>query len=117
VDPLADFEGGQFEVEAVIDASSPAAEAGFRIFQDHVAVWKRADQSFSGANGPQAPLDGKIHIRLFVDTVSIEVFVNGTYTSRYIRQTAGTKPVRIVANGGEVKFDSLKIHRLKSVWN
>jgi fructan beta-fructosidase len=117
VDPLADFEGGQFEVEAVIDASSPAAEAGFRIFQDHVAVWKHADQSFSGANGPQAPLDGKIHIRLFVDTVSIEVFVNGTYTSRYIRQTAGTKPVRIVANGGEVKFDSLKIHRLKSVWN
>jgi fructan beta-fructosidase len=115
-DPLAGFEGGQFEVEAVIDAASPAAEAGFRIFQDHVAVWKRADRSFTGANGPQAPVDGKIHIRLFVDTVSLEVFVNGTYTSRYIRQTAGTKPVRIVAEGGAVKFDSLKIHRLKSVW-
>lgn len=115
-DPLAQFDGGQFEIEAVIDASSPAAEAGFRIFQDDVAVWKRADQSFTGAKGPQAPVGGKIKIRLFVDTVSLEVFVNGTYTSRYIRQTAGTKPVRIVANGGAVKFDSLKIHRLKSVW-
>lgn len=116
VDPLADFEGGQFEIEAVIDASSPAAEAGFSIFQDHAAVWKRSDQTFSGAEGPQPPVDGKLHIRVFVDTVSLEVFVNGTYTSRYIRQTPGTKPVRIVAEGGAVRFDSLKIHRLKSVW-
>jgi len=115
-DPLAAFKGGQFEVEAVIDADSAASGMGFRIFGEHLAVWKKADQSFSGAGGAQAPVDGKLHVRIFVDTVSLEVFVNGTYVSKYIRQTPGLKPVRIVAEGGEVKFDSLKIHRIKSVW-
>ena len=46
----------------------------------------------------------------------MEVFINGTYTSRYIRQAPGTKPVRIIANGGSVLFESLKIHNLRSVW-
>jgi fructan beta-fructosidase len=115
-DPLQDFEGGQFEVEAVIDASSDAAEMGFRIFGDHPAAWKKSDQTFTGAEGAQAPVDGKLHVRLFVDTVSLEVFVNGTYTSRYIRQTPGLKPLRIIAEGGDVRFDSLKLHRLRSAW-
>ena len=62
------------------------------------------------------PEDGKLHIRLFVDTVSLEVFVNGIYTSRYLRQTPGLKPVRIASEGGAVRFESLKIHTLRSVW-
>ena len=115
-DPLGDFEGGQFEVEAVIDAGSEAAEMGFRIFGDHAALWKKADQSFTGVEGPVVPEDGKLHIRLFVDTVSLEVFVNGIYTSRYLRQTPGLKPVRIASEGGAVRFESLKIHTLRSVW-
>jgi fructan beta-fructosidase len=116
VDPLAEFSGGQFEIEAVIDASSAASEMGFKVFGEHLAVWKKADQKFSGADGEQAPIDGKLRIRLFVDTVSMEVFVNGTYTSRYLRQTPGLKPARIVAADGPVRFDSLKIHTLRSVW-
>jgi len=116
VDPLAEFTGGRFEVEAVIDAKSGASEMGFRIFDDHPAIWKRDDQSFTGAEGAQAPIDGKLKVRIFVDTVSMEVFVNGTYVSRYLRQTPGTKPVRIVTGGGAVHFDSLKVHTLKSVW-
>jgi len=115
-DPLADFSGGQFEIEAVIDADSKASEMGFNIFAQHPAVWKKDDQSFTGAEGKQAPVDGKLHIRLFVDTVSMEVFINGTYTSRYLRQTPGTTPVKILATGGPVHFDSLKIHTLRSVW-
>ena len=115
-DPLQDFSGGQFEIEAVIDAGSAAAEMGFKVFGEHAAVWSKANQTFSGAEGKQAPVDGKLHVRLFVDTVSLEVFVNGTYTSRYLRQTPGTKPVNIVATGGSVHFDSLKIHTLRSVW-
>ncbi|WP_367873628.1 glycoside hydrolase family 32 protein [Luteolibacter sp. Populi] len=116
-DPLSGFKGGQYEIEAVIDvASSTAAELGFRSFDDHPVIWKAADKTLSGAHGPQAPIDGKLKIRIFADTVSLEAFVNGTYTSRYIRQIPGTKPVRIVANGGSIKFDSLKVHTLKSAW-
>ncbi len=116
-DPLGEFKGGQFEVEAVIDAGSSAAELGFRIFDDHAAIWKPGDKTFSGAEGPQPAVDGKVKMRIFVDTVSMEVFVNGTYVSKYIRQNPGAKPLRIVANGGAVKFDSLKVHTLKSAWS
>ena len=116
VDPLADFGGGQFEIEAVIDANSKASEMGFKIFDHELAVWKKEDQSFTGTEGRQPPVDGKLRIRVFVDTVSMEVFINGTYTSRYLRQTPGTKPVKIIASGGSVHFESLKIHTLRSVW-
>ncbi|MCW1886398.1 glycoside hydrolase family 32 protein [Luteolibacter flavescens] len=117
VDPLAEFKGGQYEIEAVIDvAATTASEVGFRIFDDHAAIWKPGDEQFTGARGKQAPVDGKLNVRIFVDTVSMEVFVNGTYVSKFIRQLPGTKPIRIVANGGEVKFDTLKVHTLKSVW-
>ncbi|MES2476296.1 MAG: glycoside hydrolase family 32 protein [Verrucomicrobiota bacterium] len=114
--PLEDFKDGLFEIEAVMDAGTTAKEAGFRIFDDHAATWRPDGQTFSGTEGAQPPLDGKIHLRIFVDTVSMEVFVNGTYQARYIRQAEGKLPIRVVADGGEVKFDSLKVHTLKSVW-
>ena len=89
---------------------------GFTIFGNCPAIWKKDAQTFTGAEGKLAPVDGKLHIRLFVDTVSMEVFVNGTYTCRYLRQTPGFKPAQITATGGPVHFESLKIHTLRSVW-
>jgi fructan beta-fructosidase len=115
-DPLADFKEELFEIEAVLDADTTAKEAGFRLYETYQASWKPADQTFSDVEGPQPAVDGKIHLRIFVDRVSMEVFVNGTYHARYIRQPADKQPVRIVAEGGAVKFDSLKIHTLRSVW-
>jgi sucrose-6-phosphate hydrolase SacC (GH32 family) len=115
-DPFADFAGSHFEVDAVIDASSPAADSGFMIFGEYPAVWKKADQTFSGMEGPQAPVDGKLHVKIFVDTCSMEVFVNGCYFGRYLNQKPGVRPLAAVANGGDVRFDSIKIHRLGSVW-
>jgi fructan beta-fructosidase len=115
-DPLHYFESEQFEIEAVIDLSSSASELGFRIFGAELAVWNRSDGSFTGIEIPVTPVDDKLRIRVFVDTVSLEVFVNGIYSGRYIRQTPGLRPARIVAEGGEVKFDSLRIHSLRSVW-
>ena len=115
-DPLDDFRGSRFEIEAVIDANSQASGMGFHIFGQSPAIWKKEDQTFTGAEGKQVPVDGKLHIHLFVDTVSLEVFVNGTYTSRYLRQSAGTRPVEIVAQSGPVILESLKIHTLRSVW-
>jgi fructan beta-fructosidase len=115
-DPLADVTAAQFEIDAVIDAGSDASEMGFRIFGDSQAVWKKDTQTFTGAEGRQPPVDGKLHVHLFVDTVSMEVFVNGTYVSRYLRETPGTKSVQIISEGGPVRFESLKVHTLRSVW-
>lgn len=115
-DPLADVSAAQFEIDAVIDAGSDATEMGFKIFGDSQAVWKKDSQTFTGAEGKQQPIDGKLHVHVFVDTVSMEVFVNGTYVSRYLRQTAGTKPAQIISSGGAVRFESLKVHTLRSAW-
>ncbi|RYD48226.1 MAG: 2,6-beta-D-fructofuranosidase [Verrucomicrobiaceae bacterium] len=117
-DPLADFSDDLFEIEAVVDVTgTDASEAGFRLYDSHQATWKKDGQTFSDMEGPQAPVDGKLNVRIFVDRVSMEVFVNGSYHARYIRQTPGKQPVRIIAEGGAVKFDSLKIHTLRSVWH
>ena len=115
-DPLADLKATRFELDAVIDADSPASEMGFRIFGDCPAIWKKADQSFTGMSGPQAPLAGRIHVRIFVDTVSMEVFVNGSYTARYLRQKPDTAAAAVVAEGGPVRFESLAVHPLRPVW-
>lgn len=114
--PLADCKDGLFEIEAVIDASTTAKEIGFSLFEEYQATWKPDGQIFSGAEGPQPPADGKLNVRIFVDTVSMEVFVNGTYISRYIRQKPGTVPIKLVADGGSMKINFLRIHRLRSVW-
>ncbi|WP_193213465.1 glycoside hydrolase family 32 protein [Luteolibacter marinus] len=114
-DPFSTFTGSRFELEAVIDASTVSSEAGFRIFGEPVALWKRADQSFTGMEGPQPPVDGKLHLKLFVDTVSVETFVNGSYHGRYLTPKPGTRTIGLSGNDG-VRFESLRLHRLDSVW-
>lgn len=111
-----DLSGAQFEINAVIDAASSASEIGFLICGDHPAVWRKADQTFTGMEGPQEPVGGKLNVRIFVDTVSMEVFVNGSYFARYLRQKSGAPQIRVVAKDGSVKFDSLEVHTLRSIW-
>lgn len=115
-DPLADYKGSLFEIQAVIDTKESAGEIGFKIFGEYDAIWNTASQEFSGAHGKVLPIDDKLNVRIFVDKVSLEVFVNGTFISRYIRQHSGKQPIELVSKGGKAKFDSLKIHTLRSVW-
>jgi fructan beta-fructosidase len=115
-DPLADFHAGSFEVEAVIDTASTASEMGLMVFGNVPAIWRKTDQGFSGMEGSLEPVNGRLNLRLFVDTVSMEVFVNGSYTGRYLRQRDDAKPVRLIATGGEARFESLRIHTLRSIW-
>lgn len=116
LDPLREVAAGAFEIEAVIDSESDAAEMGFQLFGEHKVAWNRVERTFSGIPGVTEPIDGKLHVRIFVDTASVEVFVNGAYASSYLRQTPGMAPVRIVARGGSARFDSLHVHRLEPVW-
>lgn len=59
--------------------------------------------------------EGGMGLRPFVETVSMEVFVNGNI-SRYMRQPPGKTPVRLVAADGVMKINFFRIHRLRSVW-
>lgn len=100
-----------------MDAGSMAEEFGFDIFGGSTFVWNSKERTFTGAKGVQPAIDGKVSLRIFGDTVSIEVFVNGTYVRRYIRQTPVSKAAAIVTKDGTVRLDSLKIHTLRLAIN
>ena len=115
-DPLTDIRGDAFEIEAEILAETTAAEAGFRLFDEYPLVWKPADQTFTGIDGKVKPLDGRLRLRIFVDRVSLEVFANGTYQGRYIRQKPDRPAARLVANGGPIRIPVLRVHQLRPIW-
>lgn len=109
------FRGRSFEIEAVIDLEKTTAEScGLAVLGESI-VWDRATRTLSGAEGRQAVVDGKLRLRVFSDVGTLEVFANGTYVGRYVDQRGG--PLTVIANGGEVHFDELRVHRLGSVWN
>lgn len=115
-DPLEGMKGDAFEIEAEISADTTAREIGFRLFDEYPVTWKPGDGTFSGVEGKVKPMDGKLRLRIFVDRVSMEVFVNGTYHGRYIRQTPGRVPVRLIAEGGSIKIPVIRFHPLRAIW-
>ncbi len=113
-DPLTEVQGRMFEIEATIDVGGTTAEKfGLRLFGEPF-VWTAATRTFSGAEGAQVVDGGKVRIRAFSDVGSVEVFVNGTYIARYLRQKGPA--AGLVAEGGGVSFEELNIHTLGSVW-
>ena len=67
---------------------------------------------------PLAPADGRLHLRLLVDTIFLEIF---TARGRYYTpvrcafpQTAGAVLLRTV--GGAVRVDRLRVHEMRSIW-
>ncbi|WP_353566625.1 glycoside hydrolase family 32 protein [Haloferula sargassicola] len=111
---LASIEGKSFEIDATIDLEATDAQRfGFRIFGEPFA-WDSATKTFSGAGGTQVEDEGKVHLRVFSDVGTCEVFVNGTYVARYLEQQA--PPVELIAEGGKVHFDRLSLFALDSVW-
>lgn len=115
-DPLDSFKEELFEVEAVISADTDAKHIGLRLFDEYPVLWETATGLFTDMEGKQEPIDGKLHLRVFVDRASVEVFLNGTYHGRYIRRSPEKRALRLVADGGSMKLHSLKIHTLRSAW-
>ena len=112
--PLEELEGKAFEVEAIIDANETTAKRfGLTIFGETFA-WNAEDRTFTGAEGIQVVDDGEIRLRVFSDVGTVEIFANGTYIGRYLRQEGDEGS--IVAEGGSVKFKSLRGFSIDSVW-
>jgi len=59
---------------------------------------------------------GKLKIRLLLDRLSLEAFVNDGEVSitNFVRQT--TRAYEIKALSGDVEFDSLKLRKIGSMW-
>ena len=60
---------------------------------------------------------GKLDLRVFVDRGSVEVYVNGGHQvlSSYSYASEGPRAIKLVAESGSLKVDSLKLHHMKSI--
>lgn len=125
------------EIEMTIDLDSSTAErAGLRVqatengaytaigYDDQLGrvVVDRSAMTYGDRGYRTAPLDvdeltGKLELRVFVDRGSVEVYVNHGHQvlSSYAYAAEGPRAIKLVAESGSLKVDSLKIHHLKSI--
>jgi len=126
------------EIEMTIDlAASTAERAGLKIHatEDGAYTYVAYDGQIGRvvvdrqamANGDRgyraAPLtdaelaSGKLDLRVFVDRGSVEVYVNGGHQvlSSYSYASEGPRAIKLVAESGSLKVDSLKLHHMKSI--
>ncbi|RDX25446.1 beta-(1-2)-fructofuranosidase, partial [Bifidobacterium breve] len=126
------------EIEMTIDlAASTAERAGLKIHatEDGAYTYVAYDDQIGRvvvdrqamANGDRgyraAPLtdtelaSGKLDLRVFVDRGSVEVYVNGGHQvlSSYSYASEGPRAIKLVAEFGNLKVESLKLHHMKSI--
>jgi len=75
---------------------------------------------FAGAcRAPIRLIDGRLKLRVFVDTSSVEVFVNDgeTALTSLILPSPGTRQFELDVAHGALSRASLKVWKLKSAWN
>ena len=67
---------------------------------------------------PLAPVDGRLDLRLLVDTIFLEIFsARGRYYTPVrcaLPQAAGA--VRLRTAGGAVRVDRMRVHEMRSIW-
>ena len=74
----------------------------------------RSDYSFGGYRQSNAPIDPaarSVHLKVFVDRQSVEVFVNGGYTilSNLVFFESGDTGLSVYADGGIARFSNISI--------
>ena len=80
-----------------------------------------ASQKEPGGKRRPVPLDeGRIHLDILVDTTSVEVFANNGFVHiPHGRQKLYEKPegdIKLFAEGGSIKLESLEVIELNSIW-
>jgi len=68
---------------------------------------------------PLSPEKGLVHLRIFLDRTSIEIFGNGGrfYIPRIIFPDDGNRSLSATCSKGEVKARYLRVHEMKSSWD
>jgi len=118
VNPLAGIEGDLFEIEAEIELGS-ASEIVFELRGVPVryVVPDRQLSCLGSVSGLQ-PKDGKIHLRMFVDRRSVDLF--GGDGRLYMPMASAIPPanrsLKMSAVGGDCRIHSLTVYELKSAW-
>jgi len=110
--------GELFDIDAEFQVGD-SDEFGFLIngFQVKYNVEKK-ELSCEGEKASLKPINGKIHLRILVDRVSIEIFANEGRVYMPIRAVPGPdeRGLEVFTKGGNTGITSLKIYELKSIW-
>ena len=117
-DPIGAIEGELLRVRATLRPAG-ATKCGFTIRGTEVSYDPAAGKlTCLDKSAPLSPVDGAIQLELLVDRTSIEIFANDgeVYMPMGIIPLESNKALRILAEGGPVKIESLEIHHLKSAW-
>ncbi|MGE5296130.1 MAG: glycoside hydrolase family 32 protein [Solirubrobacterales bacterium] len=117
-DPIGPIEGELMRVQATLRPAG-AAKCGFTVRGTQVTYDVAAGKlSCLDKTAPLSPVDGAIRLELLVDRASIEIFANDgqVYMPMGVVLPEDNKSVRVFAEGGPVKVESLEVHLLKSIW-
>ena len=117
-DLLAGLTGELFDIRAEI-ALNDATAVGFKIRGQDVRYDVESQQlTFLERSGPLAPRNGKIHLQILVDRISIEAFGNDGELSMtsYFLPDLDKADIGIYAEGSTATIVSLKVDELRSSW-
>lgn len=128
-------DAGPVEIEVIIDSTRSTSERigllvhktpdGSHVFVGYDDLSGRVflDRRLTG-NGDRgyrsAPCSRgeQLELRIFVDNGSVEVYANGgqSVLSSMSFPTSGPRSIEISSESGEIAIDSLKIHRVGTIW-
>jgi len=117
-DPVGEVEGDLLHVRATLRPAG-ATKCGFAVRGTEVAYDVAAGKlSCLDKTAPLSAVEDAIRLELLVDRTSVEVFANDgqVYMPMAVTPRDDDKTLRILAEGGPVKVESLEIHRLRSAW-
>jgi fructan beta-fructosidase len=117
-DPIGPVEGELMHIQATLRPAG-AAKCGFTVRGMPVTFDVAAGRlSCLDKTASLSLIDGVIRLELLVDRTSIEIFANDgqVYMPMGVILPEDNKSVRVLAEGGPIKVESLDIHLLKSAW-
>jgi len=116
--PPAGLCGELFDIETDIELGQ-AKQVGVDI-RGHKVEYSAPDKRLNAlaASAPLAPVDGRIRLRILVDRTSVEVFANDGRVSMAscFLPVPDNKRLGAFATGEGARFRSLRIWKLKSIW-
>lgn len=115
---LCDISGELFHVCAEIEPVN-AAEFGIKVHGEAVNYnVSKNELSCLGRKASLKPLSGKIRLEILIDRTSIEVFCDDgrvSMSSCFLPKPE-EKTLEIYTKDGEVKITSLRVYKLRSIW-
>jgi len=113
--PLADLKGGLYDIDLAADLSA-ARQLAFTVRGRKIAIHVTDDGLALGKL--KVPGTKKLALRIIVDNTSTDIYFgeHGLYHMPSTNKPSPDKTLSIAVSGGDVTFDKLEVHELKSIW-